>query len=281
MFASIDKFLKKLSTVLISLFSLCFVAVLFIIDYFIGYEISFSIFYLGPIFVAAWYGGKNIAFLISLLSAVCWFLADYLTGSRFSSPFIAYWNTLVRLGFYLITARLLVSVNRHLQHEQNLARTDDLTGLMNFRAFTENAEMLFELAKRAGRPLALGYLDIDNFKAVNDTFGHQTGDRVLQFFASLLKDSTRRTDLVARLGGDEFAVLLPETDMTGAKNAFDKFREIAVKDSVKSPSPFTFSAGIAVFFEHSFTLDEALKKADELLYRAKKGGRNKNIYEAF
>jgi diguanylate cyclase (GGDEF)-like protein len=101
-----------------------------------------------------------------------------------------------------------------------MAEHDGLTGMLNARAFYNRCTALFELAARYSRPISPGYLDLDDFKCINDTLGHSAGDAVLQEIARTLTARCRRSDIVARLGGDEFAILLPETDLAGARTVF-------------------------------------------------------------
>ena len=131
----------------------------------------------------------------------------------------------MRLGLFLITTLFLDLFKSQLNHEKNLSRTDSLTGVMNGRGFAEVAEKMFELGARHGRPTCHAYIDMDDFKKVNDELGHSAGDRVLQTVGEIFLKSMRKTDVVCRLGGDEFAIALPETNEAGAKSAFNKLRK--------------------------------------------------------
>jgi diguanylate cyclase (GGDEF)-like protein len=160
--------------------------------------------------------------------------------------------------------------------------TDDLTNLANRRAFTEAAAAELVRARRSGRPLAVALVDIDDFKRVNDTFGHSTGDRILCGLADVLREHFREIDLPARLGGDEFAVLLPETDVAGSREAAERFvtaladREFG--DGRTSPHGITASAGIAA--AANLEIGVLLDAADRALYRAKEHGKNQVQVEA-
>ena len=154
--------------------------------------------------------------------------------------------------------------------------TDDLTNLPNRRAFTEAAAAELVRARRSGRPLAVALVDIDDFKEVNDTFGHSTGDRVLHGVADLLREHFREIDLPSRLGGDEFAVLLPETDLAGAREAAERFvtalADAKSGDGRVGPQAITASAGVAAAAD--LEIEVLLEAADRALYRAKKYGKN-------
>lgn len=130
---------------------------------------------------------------------------------------------------------------------QMLATTDGLTGLLNSRAFKELSHTLSQLSIRNQKPIAIGYIDVDNFKGVNDTLGHSVGDKVLKSVGEILKKSTRNSDIVGRLGGDEFAVFLPESNLQGAKDFFEKIREALLQNAAANQWPIGFSIGVAVF----------------------------------
>ncbi|WP_291994222.1 GGDEF domain-containing protein [Candidatus Accumulibacter sp. ACC003] len=162
-----------------------------------------------------------------------------------------------------------------------LAQEDGLTGLLNARTFRQRCDAIFMLAKRHGRPLALGYLDLDGFKGVNDSFGHAVGDEVLKAVASALSKRLRASDLGSRLGGDEFAVLLPETDLAGARTFFTELHESLVKLAGTNSWPVGFSIGVAVFHHARANPDDALRYADGLMYKVKNSGKNNIFFEEY
>jgi len=163
------------------------------------------------------------------------------------------------LGTGLRNARLYQKV-------QEMAVTDELTGLYNHRYFYSRLSEEMARAHQAAAPLSLLYLDLDGFKAVNDTYGHLVGDALLQEVASLLRSSVRSTDIVARYGGDEFCIILPGTSRNKAEEVLARLREAFV-----SLQPgISFSAGVACFPEDGKTEDELVRVADERMYREKK-----------
>ncbi len=162
-----------------------------------------------------------------------------------------------------------------LAEQARLALTDHLTGAANSRSFHEIAGREIERQKRFGRPLSIAYLDLDNFKAVNDTHGHETGGALLRGVAAVLKANTRATDVVARLGGDEFAVLFPETDEAAARAAAEKLRA-ALQEWMRGGGHLvTVSIGVATFAAPPAGVKEMVTLADELMYNAKRGGKNR------
>ncbi|MDH3209935.1 MAG: CHASE domain-containing protein [Burkholderiaceae bacterium] len=164
---------------------------------------------------------------------------------------------------------------------RDLARKDVLTGLSSPRAFREEAAMLIKLAARTGVPSALAFLDLDDFKLVNDTMGHAEGDRVLQCIGEALAKSTRSTDLVGRLGGDEFVVLLPEAEAASAKLFFDRLHEQLLELMRDHGWPVGVSMGVAFFPTAPPSADDALHFADSVMYMAKKAGKNRTATAEF
>ena len=159
------------------------------------------------------------------------------------------------------------------------ARTDSLTGLSNRRAFEEAIELEMERARRAGRPLSLLLGDIDHFKRVNDSLGHQAGDEVLRRLGAILCGSKRRIDTAARIGGEEFALLAPDTDEHSAYILAERLRarvEDAFADYVPRP---TISFGVASNSRAEESPDQLTRAADEALYAAKELGRNRTVID--
>jgi diguanylate cyclase (GGDEF)-like protein len=159
------------------------------------------------------------------------------------------------------------------------AREDALTGLNNRRAFNETLDGAFARLRRLKDPVVLLSLDIDHFKRINDSFGHDVGDEVLRGVAQVLRSSTREVDRVFRVGGEEFAVLVAETDALGAQVAAERIRAAIASHPLatsKGPLPVTSSVGIALATS-SMRKDELLKAADAALYRAKALGRNQVV----
>jgi diguanylate cyclase (GGDEF)-like protein/PAS domain S-box-containing protein len=165
-------------------------------------------------------------------------------------------------------------LNRVLQREKELARTDVLTGLSNRRAFYEALQMERARTARYGRPITLAYVDLDNFKRVNDSLGHAVGDELLVCVADLLRQTLRLSDTVGRLGGDEFALLLPETSPGAAESLLQKLRKILMDAMQGRNWPVSFSIGAATFLNNPPPLDQMIRAADELMYAVKKSGKN-------
>ncbi len=165
------------------------------------------------------------------------------------------------------------------QRSVSLALTDSLTGLYNRRYLTCHLASLVGRLAAEGKPLALAMVDIDRFKAVNDTHGHAPGDDVLRELARLLKRFIRSSDLAARLGGEEFVVVMPDTGVGGAEAITSRLRR-GVAESTGVKAPITVSIGVAELQGPNDTPERLLRRADDALYEAKRGGRNRVIAAA-
>jgi diguanylate cyclase (GGDEF)-like protein len=196
--------------------------------------------------------------------------SDRLLAAALAATFLA----LLMLA-RLLARPVLVPLAR-LGRDARSSGTDDLTNLPNRRAFNEALAAEFVRARRSGRALAVVLVDIDDFKSVNDTYGHSAGDRVLSGVADLLREHFRVIDRSARLGGDEFAVLLPETDLAGAQEAAERFVTALAGcefgEDRNRLRGITASAGIAAAADRE--IEALLEAADRALYGAKKQGKN-------
>lgn len=158
-----------------------------------------------------------------------------------------------------------------------LARYDALTGLHNRRAFNNYIEYLFEQLSRTHQIYAVLLMDIDFFKKVNDTFGHEVGDQVLQRVAALLPSAIRSTDFVARFGGEEFVVLLPATALDEAVSVAEKIRQTIAQETIIENHPITVSIGVSVALQQDAEVNDTIRRADKCLYIAKEQGRNQVV----
>jgi diguanylate cyclase (GGDEF)-like protein len=165
-------------------------------------------------------------------------------------------------------------LSQALEREKDDARLDFLTRIANRRAFYEIASTEAARARRYQRPLTLIYIDLDNFKTVNDTLGHDVGDELLIEVAATLRSNLRTTDTVARLGGDEFALLLPETDQGAALLVINKVQEVLLESMRRRNWPVTFSIGLASFPVPPESVEEMVKQADAIMYSVKLKGKN-------
>ena len=179
---------------------------------------------------------------------------------------------------FVHVARDITEQKRLEERLRELATSDSLTGLANRRHFLELARQELMRAERYGRDISLLIMDIDHFKRVNDTFGHEMGDRVLKAVADVSRESLRNIDILARVGGEEFAALLPHTALEQAASVAERVR-LAVADKAvlagRGPLHVTISIGVSEAASSSLDLDSFLRCADEALYAAKRAGRNR------
>lgn len=192
-----------------------------------------------------------------------------------------------------LMARVRTQIRRHryamelresVNHSIALAVTDDLTGLYNRRYFDRHLNVLLGKAQEQERPLAVMILDIDHFKAVNDTYGHDVGDVVLKEFSARVKRNIRGVDLACRFGGEEFVVLMPDADMSNAELVAERVRQAIAEKPFEiggsRPLSVTVSVGVSFSESDADTPETLIKRADVALYRAKREGRNRVILDA-
>jgi diguanylate cyclase (GGDEF)-like protein len=250
--------------------------VLFIglIDYVTGAEASVAPLYLVPIALATWFVSLRVGLLLAGLSAVIRLQDLWLTTHHYAHPLTPYWNGVVELGFFVVVALILARLRTTSEHWATLAQTDPLTGVLNRRAFTEIATIELARAERYQRSLTLAYLDIDDFKKVNDEGGHDYGDRLLVEVAQTLRRNLRAFDTVARYGGDEFVLLLPETGDEAADLVLEKLMA-AFRATTRGRWPVSLSIGAVTISGPRTTLDQLIQQADRLVYVAKQDGKDR------
>jgi diguanylate cyclase (GGDEF)-like protein len=257
------------------------IAVVGLLDYLTGYELSFSLFYLIPISLVVWFAGRWLGVAASIVSAIVWVIADVLAKDLSLAPAIRFWNSAIPFGFFIIVALLLASLKEALEHEKSLARSDYLTGATSLSFFYDLLQIQMDLFQRYKHPFTVAYVDIDNFKTVNDQFGHTTGDTVLRSVVTHARNGLRKTDIVARLGGDELTILLPETDQETAQLVISKTQQGLLDEMKKSRWPVTFSIGVITFNATPATANELMKLVDDLMYTVKRSGKNAILYDVF
>jgi diguanylate cyclase (GGDEF)-like protein len=226
-----------------------------------------------PVVLTAWYAGRGYAILIALVSSAAW-LAAGITGRMYHEhTLVLLWNDMMELCLFLFAAYVISALRGRLDREQELARTDQLTGIANRRRFGELADAEIRRSRRYSEPFTVIYLDIDNFKNVNDTLGHSEGDRLLRQVAETITAAIRESDTVARLGGDEFGLLLPETAGDAAVTVANKIHA-GLKGQVEQHWPVTFSIGMVTYLEAPASTDEMIRVADRLMYEVKDSGKD-------
>ncbi len=273
--------IKLLPQPLLVVVYFAFIFVFMFFDVITGPDFSFLIFYLLPILAAAWFSGRIVSYAVAVGGAGAWFYADAVSHLSYAHPLAPYWNVAEKLCILLIAAHILGRLAESLDRERKLARKDELTGAANRRAFFEAAKIEMDRMHRYKHPFTLAYIDLDNFKDTNDSQGHEIGDRVLKASASAVAGNIRSTDIFARIGGDEFVLLLAETGADQARPVMEKIRAALLDSMQKERWPITFSIGVVTYLRSPGNVDELVKKADDLMYAAKRGGKNCVSYAAW
>lgn len=256
---------------------LILIGIIGFIDYLTGYEIAFSVFYVVPISLVTWFTNQRLGLVASVTSAGVWLVADIASGQSYSSPLVPFWNYLIRFTFFVIFTLLFSSLKSLLQ----LAHTDHTTSAMNSRYFYEIVQMEINRSQRNQHPFTVTYIDIDNFKAVNDQLGHVVGNQVLITLVNSIKNIIRKSDFIARLGGDEFAIFFPETDQEAARIILSKIQSDLMEVMRQKNWLITISVGVLTCKVAPHTTDEVIRMTDELMYSAKSDGKNRVKYSIY
>lgn len=270
---------RRWTFVVIQVVAFLLLTVIGLLDWLTGNEVSFAVFYLGSVGVAAWYGGWIPGVQYAVFSAAAWFLADAYSAHQYSHNLIPIWNGVVRFGFFLLCALLIARLRAIGEMERQLAYTDSGTGVANARTFYRALRIEAERARRTGKPLTLLFVDLDDFKVINDRYGHVVGDQVLRDLATRLQQTIRLTDLLARVGGDEFAIILPDADETKAERVVQRLLTVECSP-LEGEKPVRFTCGRATFTEILDDIPAMVRKADEAMYALKARRRRERRSEA-
>jgi diguanylate cyclase (GGDEF)-like protein len=189
-------------------------------------------------------------------------------------------------GFLLFVIVLLLAIivilvlllRRSWNRERELANHDRLTGLVSREAFRDQISIETNRSARTGKPFTLAYLDCDDFKKINDSFGHLTGDQVLKTVANVMRSNTRGYDVTARMGGDEFAILLPETSPEEAHCVLERLHAELSEAMQARKWQVTFSIGVLTFSASAESADEMIHAVDSLMYSVKQDGKSEVKY---
>lgn len=257
------------------------VAAIALADYLNNPLVNCATLYLVPILWVTWCLGWWPGLAVAGLSISVWLVADAMTVPVAWPWHVMAWDALMRLGVYVTVIYVVSALKEARDREGELARTDALTEIANSRAFKEAAALELERARRHQRRFTLAYIDLDDFKAVNDRFGHDRGDALLREVAVAIKHNIRATDVVARLGGDEFVILLPETDTAPAGELIGRVRGRVLEVLHQDGISVSLSVGAVTFAGLPASVDEMIKRADDLMYQVKRGGKNGVAHAVF
>lgn len=243
-------------------------------------ELTFSSVALLPVIVIAWIEGKRSGLIMAIVGAAMWLVGDLASEREFGVEWIPWANAMTRLITYGVAVLLVARIRLQFDREHKNATHDSLTGLQNRRAFLDAGAAEVDRAKRYAHPLAVVFLDLDDFKQLNDNEGHDAGDAALRATAKALLRALRTSDRVARIGGDEFAVLLPEAGYEAAVDAGRKIF-VAVNAALDAFPPARISIGVAWFGQADRVFPAMLKAADGLMYEVKESGKHNMRSRAF
>ena len=253
------------------------VVLIALLDYATGPYISFGIFYLLPVAACAWWGGFPHGILLAVAGSVAGHMIDHIENASIP-PAAGVWNGIVRFCTLTLVASLVSRLHAGVFRERLLARTDSLTGAANARTFYEAAAAEAEWARRVAAPLTLAYLDVDDFKRLNDRLGHSAGDEALRHIVQTIHLHLGGQGLLARLGGDEFALLLPGQAGEGVVALLTRLQEQLAHEMVAKGWPVSVSIGAITFLRPAQDVDVMIRRVDALMYGAKKKGKGRIEY---
>jgi len=238
-----------------------------------------GILYIIPVLLVTWTEGLAWGILFAVVTtgfreAIAW------VQMPADTPMV--WRIVSAVAYLAVLGVAMAGLQTLRRREAQMARLviqDPLTNVLNARAFAERLGQELDRNRRYPRPLALMYMDLDNFKVINDTHGHQTGDAVLKLVADAMRTSVRQADIVGRLGGDEFAVIMPETDAHLA-DAAAKRLVVGLRNVFKGTPNVTASIGVVSCTATEASTDDLLRRADQAMYDAKKSGKDRVVQVA-
>jgi diguanylate cyclase (GGDEF)-like protein len=243
-------------------------------------DYSFVLFYMIPIFATSWFVGKWRGLFICIVCAITNSLANSDNFRNLvNDPSNIYWDSALEFMYLLLLSLMFSTLKKRLDMEKLMARLDPLTGTLNRRSFYELAEYELNRAQRYKRPFTIVYMDLDNFKKVNDQLGHKKGDELLCSVVRTMRNSIRNTDIVARFGGDEFVLIFPETDSDAARQAITKLKELLDEEMKAEGWDITFSIGAVTYNQPLVEVDEMVSRADSFMYLIKSGNKDGIYHE--
>ena len=238
----------------------------------LGFESSLLALYAVPIALAAWGSVPRLPYALAAVAVTLPVPFSLLEGDPIGWALV--WSVASNLVLLGIIAMLFASLKRRVSDEAAFVTTDTLTGLPTRGSFMIQLDAELARASRYGRAFTLAYIDLDNFKSVNDLEGHDAGDELLRRVADALRSSTRQTDILGRLGGDEFAAVLPEIAGGATGSVLDNLRKQLTRAMDRGGWPVTFSIGAVTFEAPVDTSREALQVADVAMYAVKHAGKD-------
>ena len=270
-----DRFLARATRhpTAVVLFATLLVVMIGFLDLETGPTVRVYPLYFIPAALGAWSARARGGVIFTLLGASVWGATNW---SWHASEAQFAFNVLTQLVGFGAISLLTASMRRNFDIAVHASTIDVLTGLVNPRGFYDRTEAALALAARREEPLTLVYLDLDDFKQVNDSQGHHEGDRVLKAVADCIRHSLRGSDIAARLGGDEFALVLVDGDREASDQVIQRFREAFDMEMKKNGWPVKVSLGVLVLghVPEGVSLVRLMRDVDTLMYEAKERGKN-------
>jgi len=248
----------------------------FVLNVRTGADLRLGILYVVPVLLAASYDGLGWGIAFALATALLRFGVGIDQLPLDTSLQVRLLNEAGYLTVVGVAIAGLSQLRRTQAQLELLATHDPLTTVLNARAFASQVAQELGRNRRYGRPLALIYLDLDDFKRVNDAHGHATGDAVLRLVADAMRGAVRQADFVGRLGGDEFGVLMPETDGSVAHSVANRLAG-GIRTVFRGTPSVTASIGVVAVTGTEAGSDELLRKADQAMYEAKRTGKDRVV----
>jgi diguanylate cyclase (GGDEF)-like protein len=258
---------------LIAVSGVLLVTAIGVVDFSTGFELHFTLFYFLPIALVSWFVNRQAGILTAALCTLTWVVANYLSGRRYSSDWIAVWNFTMHLSVSLVIAWTLSQLKKTFDQVSELASRDFLTGLPNGRAFYDLAGREMERAFGL-EPMSLAFIDIEGFRWINHRFGYATGDQMLCTVAHAIRESAPRPDLVGRVGGTSFAVLLPNSTSEEARFVLEKIQRRLKEERRRYSQPVTFFISAMACSKAPRSIAELMHEAELRMTRMKNGKRD-------
>ena len=268
MHSKLTQYFERRSRLTVVLIAIALTILLGALDVATGIEMHFLLLYLVPIFLGTWFVSRDVGVSLAIFGSLAWSVADFLIGRANSSPWIAYWNLLMRTGVFVAFAFTQASLKSKLDELSHLASRDFLTGLPNGRAFYELAAK--EMSRASGlEPMTLACIDVSGIQSVNERLGYPTGDQVMCAIAHTIRQTVARPDLVGRLAGTTFALLLPKTASSGANVVLEQLHDALNGDRRRYAHPLNFYISAVACTKAPRTVAELMQEADSQMIRMK------------
>ena len=270
MHSKLTQYFERRSRLTVILIAITLTILLGALDVATSIEMHFLLLYLVPIFLGTWFVSRDVGVSLAIFGSLAWSVADFLIGRANSSPWIAYWNLLMRTGVFVAFAFTQASLKSKLDELSHLASRDFLTGLPNGHAFYELAAK--EMDRAFGmEPMTLVCIDITGFKWINHRFGYPAGDQLMCSIAHTIRQNVPRPDLVGRLGGTSYGVLLPGIGSDLAHLILQRVQTALDYERRKNAHPLTFFISAVACTRAPRTVAELMQQADAQMTRIKNG----------